>query len=390
MKKISEKRWKTFEAKDTTAAAAEEFIPGDESKLSTNPEDSIGWTEGNLFAEEYSKKHGRILERDDLDNGVSMANRSHPIDTEIAPWRRTSGPNAQKDRGASSTDVIFKSEASLWQPERKKKGRDNDAPLKQQQSNVDGSSKKGKTFNVDDSTDFVPVAVSQQNGKLEHDAIPNRNKSPEATPSSPCTTDKNKVGEMDVNGDMPVHTESYNKSVVHTVNERKVPADWFDYDTPSSDRSRASSFGSDTYVTPSHHRHRWQQGVYEEEFPMLSPGSQNSNPEGGNSSETESHNFTNSGSYSKIKVNGGLGVNGSSTKRRPLGRAKSREYFTARSPLAGSPIHDEVSRTGSIGGKSTTEFPRDDDLLQTDPILKSDLGNSLPGQKIRIHKLTPK
>jgi len=116
IKNAAEKRWKAFAERDRKEALASRYMPGDESKVPINPQEGVGWTEGNEFADMYSKMHGRILERDDLDSIPSMANGSQPIDTGIAPWRSTGSRALKNGNGtASSNDVIFKSETPITQ-----------------------------------------------------------------------------------------------------------------------------------------------------------------------------------------------------------------------------------------------------------------------------------
>ena len=366
-------------------------MPGDKRKVYTNPEDAIGWTEGSSFADMYNKKHGRILERDDLDNRAVMTNGTQVIDTDIAPWR-SAGPNAwkTKSRDTSTNDVILGSEASLRERRGKKKGYINNSEklTEQHHNNSEVSSETEKT---EDSTDILAGAVLKQNS-------PDRNESSQAAPlpenSSSFINDKNIF--LDKGKDIAAGMNSNSEMILHNTSEIRLqpPADRSGYDTPSSDRSRASSVGSDTNVALSYHRSQWQKALYNDEFPMLNSVSQKSNLETGSSLGSPiQHNVTSNlkGSMvTKATSNGLRGVTSAPTKPVPLGRAKSREYFAARSPLAGSPTHDEMSRPGSVGGKKTMDFPHDADLLQTNPILQADLASPVLGRSMKIHKITPK
>ena len=393
LKNVSKKRWQNFKEKDRKAALAEERLPGDESKVYNNPEDDVGWTEGNSFADMYNKKHGKILERDDLDHRAVITNGTQVIDTDIAPWR-SAGTNTWKieSRDTSTNNVILRSEASRSRKSGEKKGNVNNSEklTEQHHDNLEVSSSTEKGEN---STDILAGPLWKQK-PLDRNG--SSNAAPLSENSSSLLNDNNNFIDQEVKGKEIAAGMNNSEVVLQNTPEKhpKIPVDWFDYDTPSSDRSRASSFGSDTNVASSYHRSQWQKTVYDEDFPMLNSVSQKSNAEGGNSYDSGSQRNVSSNPeaamVTKAKSDSLRGVTGTPTKPLSLGRAKSRAYFAARSTLAGSPMCDEMPRPGSIGGKNTMDFPHDDDLLQTNPILKADLASPVLGRNIKIHKITPK
>ena len=388
------------------AASVVETFPGDEKKVGSNPEHNVGWTEGNVFTEVYSKKHGRILERDDLDKKVSAIkidddNGGPVIDTRTAPWRST-GLSGAKNGGNDtlSAEIIFKSESSVREPRKKRRGQlaGNDRAAKKEHDSISAfPNNKLKQQNLQNTgtTTMSPGITLKENGQQEHH-VTSEEIEPKMyqnlLPSQSMCVNNNTI-EQKIK--QKVEEERKDKSKENTLrfpHERKVPIDWFDYDSPSSGRSRASSANSEASASSSQRDH-WQQVQYEEEFPVLSPKSQSSTPEKGYSPQNESRNKAKSIAVGAAKknLNGMLGVNGTSAKARPVGRAKSREYFAAsRSPLAGSPLIDEIPRLISVGGKNSHEFPSDADLLQTNPIIKASYGSPVLGQKMTIHKVTPK
>ena len=337
-----------------------------------NPQEGVGWTEGNEFADMYSKMHGRILERDDLDSVPSMANGAQPIDTGIAPWRSTGSRSSKNGNGAaSSNDIIFKSETPVTHSTKKNKKQrpDKDAAVTERHREITespNSKAEHHTFDSENTTAISAGALPRNAAELSIDVSPSKYEYLQpARMQSPAS-------------------DGSQNNAVGKIIERKLPVDWFDCDSSFSDRSRTSSVGSDSV----HSKSYAQQALYEKEFPMLSPAGQKSSSPGRNTPENDSYDSMNSlaSAVPKSSPNALRGVNNSSVKSRSLGRAKSRDFFAITSPLAS----EEVARPGNIGAKNTMAFPLDNDLLQTNPILKADVGSPVSGRKMKVHRIIQK
>lgn len=354
LRKVTEKRWKRYEEKDKKTASASDIMPGDERKVHNNPEDYDGWTEGKMFSDMHSRMHGKILERDDLANKteVNEITNEPTIDTGIAPWRLIglgSSTTSSDKNGMNST--IFKSEAYKREPHKKKNGQQSQKGIERHSNGVEANRTNPERKEAD-----TILLVSDGDGRYQEELQPSTN-------------------------------EDEKKSQV--VQEKKVPLDWFDCDTPSTDRSRTSSLGSESSFS-----HTQPHLYYEEEFPSIYDSSQNSSPGSKESLGARSSKAPRAipAGSAKTNLNGMLGLSGSSTKTKlGVGRAKSREYFAASiSPLTGSSVSNDMPKPNSIGGKNTHEFPSDVDLLQADPIIKTDQNRPVPGQKMKVQRIMQK
>lgn len=347
-------------------------LPGGHKGTINNPEETVGWTEGKMFADRYSEIHGKILERDDLDahSKYPEVSDGQSIDTSTAPWR-SKGFVATKN---ASNEIMLKYEASVMESAKK----DN-----QPHSNgkAVGRLEKSSSPFRDGTDQDGPRQVSPDLRRNHASSVfysKNRN---EVSPKS------------DSNGTINnLRGKQYDEFSPKSSLEYRMAKDWFDCDSPASDRSIASSFGSDSSFSSTHAQSFTKQSHYDEEFPSLVDSSLDSSP----SNKSAAHSPGTPRKVGSDAINAGNAENGlsgvhkCSTKPRPMGRAKTREYFAAtRSPLIGSSLSNDQGRV-SVGEKNSHRFPSDTDLLQTKPIIKSEQIRPVSGKAMKIQKITQK
>ena len=442
LKNVSERRWKAYKDKDEKVYSGDELQFDNEADAAFSTSNNGGWTEGKQFAADYKKKHGKIVERDDLDQKGKRSyfdNEPH-VDKSNAPWRMMK-EKASENGESNETGIVFRSE-SVIRDQNKTKAASN--VMNGKTSHVNGSrnhssvtqhsvskfnantmkspkteldnneaEKNGKIVNYQEEKREIEVNDSSGSVDLAADKLSNTGSTPQ---------DQGRPGGV------LSENQSYTGSVLSAIPRKKVPIDWFDCDTPSTDRSRSSSVDSGPSATPKGIELPAKQHLqpsprsddgynkYDQEYPPLSPDSRKSSPDrpvyksspktqgqiSGISANTSP--LLGDDQYTRPEV--GIakrdlfghaserrGVQSDVQRPRAAGRARMRDFYAASSspPMGGAAATDMpklLSRT--FGTVKTHAFPSDDDLLHTNPIIRAEHTGPVHGDRVKIQKITTK
>ena len=443
LKNISERRWKAYKDKDEKVDSGDElqFDNGAETAFATSS--NGGWTEGKQFAANYKKRHGKIVERDDLDQKGrrSYFDDEPRVDKSNAPWRMMK-EKASENGESSETGIVFRSE-SIIREQNTTKATSN---LMNGKASYANGSRNHSSDTQHSVSKFNANAVKcpesrvdnkevEKNGKIVNCQEEKREDAEvnDSSGSIDLAEDKHSnTGSTPQDQGRPVsvlsENQSYTGSVLSAIPRKKVPIDWFDCDTPSTDRSRSSSVDSGPSAIPKGTELPAKQHLqpspssdnaynkYDQEYPPLSPDSRKSSPDRpvyGNSPSIQGQSsgisansspFLGSDQYSRPEV--GIakrdlfgraseprGVQSDVQRPRVAGRARMRDFYAASSspPIGGAAATDMpklLSRT--FGTVKTHAFPSDDDLLLTNPIIRAEHTGPVQGDRVKIQKITTK
>ncbi len=390
LRNTEERRWRKYEQIDKKIEQDDSKVTvnEDESKVPVN-ETNQSWTEGTEFASSYQKRHGKIVERNEIGRDRVTANVDVGKGTESygVPWDsiRKAGCDSSEG-GKSEEELVYISESKVQEKKKQAKsvGKENKSPYRETKSpykELLSPYKETMSPYEETTSPCKETQSADQGNSYSKDEEFNEDRR-----SADINFDRKAQNN---NEESSSHTLSYVKS-------RKPPIDWFDCETPSTDRSRSSSFDAgqgakskdhSTMLTPEVSRYRTtsNNSSYDDEFPKLSPENQKKSP------KLED--------YTDIKQQiqpddacrdlfGNRGVRNKSLTPEPRGRAKVREMHVTRTGSPSSGMFTHLPR--QFLGKNSVAFPSDNDLLNTKPIIETDNVDVLPGQRVKLQKIPAK
>eukprot|EP00112_Aurelia_sp_Birch-Aquarium-sp1_P022001 Seg606.3 transcript_id=Seg606.3/GoldUCD/mRNA.D3Y31 product="piRNA biogenesis protein EXD1" protein_id=Seg606.3/GoldUCD/D3Y31 len=441
LKNISERRWKAYKDKDEKIDSGDEFQFDNGAEAAFAKSGNGGWTEGKQFAANYQKKHGKIVERDDLDQKGrrSYFDNEPRVDKRNAPWRMIK-EKASENGESSETSIVFRSESIIREQNKAKatsnllNGRTSYANSSRNYSNVAQHSVGKFAPNAAKSSESqVDYKEAEKDGKIVNCQEEKREEAKvnDSNNSRNFLEDKqSSTGSISKNQGQPgsvlSENQSYTGSVLSAIPRKKVPIDWFDCDTPSTDRSRSSSVDSGPSAKPKGVELPAKQHLqpspnsdndyskYDQEYPALSPDSRKSSPDRPcyesspstqsqiSGSSANSSPYLRSDQYSRPEV--GIakrdlfgraseprGVQSDAQRPHAAGRAKMRDFYAApSSPVVGGSAATDMPKllSRTFGTVKTHAFPSDDDLLRTNPIIRAEHTGPVHGERVKIDKIT--